>query len=83
MRPRTTSAPGRSRTARCCIQEILPNGAAENAGLLEGDELVLIQAGKVAPQELDKAERFINSQPEGRILIYTVRSGRGGSSGCR
>jgi serine phosphatase RsbU (regulator of sigma subunit) len=58
---------------RVLIQDILPNGAAENAGLLEGDELVLIQYRKVAPQELDKVERFINSQPEGRILIYTVR----------
>jgi serine phosphatase RsbU (regulator of sigma subunit) len=59
------------------IQEILPNGAAENAGLLEGDELVLIQYRKVLPEELDKSERFINSQPEGRILVYTVkRDGR-------
>jgi sigma-B regulation protein RsbU (phosphoserine phosphatase) len=59
------------------IQEILPNGAAENAGLLEGDELILIHGRKVAAPELDKAARFINAQPEGRILVYTVkREGR-------
>ena len=29
------------------IQEILPNGAAEDAGLLEGDELLLIHGHKV------------------------------------
>ena len=59
------------------IQEILPNGAAENAGLLEGDELLLIHGRRVTYQDLDKAERFINSQPEGRILLYTVkREGR-------
>ena len=59
------------------IQEILPNGVAENAGLLEGDELTLVHGRKVAPQDVDQAKRFINSQPSGRILIYTVkRSGR-------
>jgi len=59
------------------IQEILPNGAAENAGLLEGDELVMIQYRKVTPPTLDQAVRFINNQPEGRILVYTVkRDGR-------
>ena len=59
------------------IQEILPNGAAEEAGLLEGDELLLIHGRKVVATELNKAKRFINSQPEGRILVYTVkREGR-------
>jgi serine phosphatase RsbU (regulator of sigma subunit) len=59
------------------IQEILPNGAAEDAGLLEGDELVLIHGRQVRPRELDQAQRFINGQPEGRILVYTVkRDGR-------
>ena len=55
------------------IQEILPNGAAEEAGLLEGDELLLIHGRKVVATELNKAKRFINSQPEGRILVYTVK----------
>jgi serine phosphatase RsbU (regulator of sigma subunit) len=59
------------------IQELLPNGAAENAGLLEGDELLLIHGRKVTVQAVDSIERFINSQPEGRILVYTVkRDGR-------
>jgi serine phosphatase RsbU (regulator of sigma subunit) len=62
---------------RVLIQEILPNGAAENAGLLEGDELIMVHGRKISAQALDQTERFINSQPEGRILIYTVkREGR-------
>jgi len=65
------------RSGHVLIQEILPNGAAEEAGLLEGDELVLIHGRVVRAPELDQAQRFINSQPEGRILIYTVkREGR-------
>jgi serine phosphatase RsbU (regulator of sigma subunit) len=60
---------------RVIVQEVLPNGTGENSGLLEGDELLLIHGRKVVPQELDKALRFVNSQPEGRILIYTVRRG--------
>ena len=55
------------RDRRVTIQEILPRGAAQEAGLLEGDELILIHGRKVLPQELGKAERFINSQPAGRI----------------
>lgn len=58
---------------RVVIQEVLPYGAAETAGLLEGDELLLVHGRKVAYQDLDKTLRFMNSQPEGRILIYTVR----------
>jgi len=59
------------------LQQILPDGAAENAGLLEGDELLLIHGRKVTAPELDKAQKFINTQPEGRILVYTVkRDGR-------
>ena len=62
---------------RVLIQEILPNGVAEEAGLLEGDELLLIHGRKVEAAKLDHAQRFINSQPQGRILVYTVlREGR-------
>ena len=60
---------------RVLIQEVLPDGASETAGLLEGDELVLIHGRQVRAQELDKAQRFITSQPEGRILVYTVKRG--------
>ena len=55
------------------IGEILPGGAAEQSGLREGDELLLIHGHRITPQDLDKAHRFINGQPEGRVLIYTVR----------
>ena len=59
------------------IQEILPNGVAEDAGLLEGDELLLIHGRPVQYAKLDRAQRFINDQPQGRILVYTVlREGR-------
>ena len=57
------------------IREILPDGVAEEAGLLEGDELVKIQ-GRTFPPTLAgtlEAQRFINSKPEGTILAYTVR----------
>lgn len=61
------------------IREILPNGVAEEAGLLEGDELVKIQGRAYEPtlEGTLKAQRFINGKPEGAILIYTVkRQGR-------
>lgn len=55
------------------IAEILPNGVAEIANLLEGDELIQIQGRKVTPRTLQRAQAFINSQPEQRVLAYTVR----------
>lgn len=61
------------------IREILPEGVAEDAGLLEGDELLKIQGRAYEPtlEGTLKAQRFINSKPEGSILIYTVkRQGR-------
>ena len=64
---------------RIVIREILPEGVAEEAGLLEGDELVKIQGHAYEPtvEGTLKAQRFINSKPEGTILVYTVkRQGR-------
>ena len=61
------------------IREILPEGVAEEAGLLEGDELVKIQGRAYEPtaEGTFKAQRFINGKSEGTILIYTVkRQGR-------
>ena len=58
---------------RVLIREILPNGVAEDAGLLEGDELLLIHGRRVEGGKLAHARRFINDQPQGRILVYTVR----------
>ncbi len=61
------------------IREILPDGVAEEAGLLEGDELVKIQGRAFEPtiEGTLKAQRFINEKPEGAYLIYTVkRQGR-------
>jgi serine phosphatase RsbU (regulator of sigma subunit) len=57
------------------IREILPDGVAEEAGLLEGDELVRIQGRAYEPtlEGTLKAQRFINGKPEGTILIYTVK----------
>lgn len=61
------------------IREILPDGVAEEAGLLEGDELVKIQ-GRSFPATLEgtlRAQRFINEKPAGAYLAYTVkRQGR-------
>lgn len=61
------------------IREILPEGVAEEAGLLEGDELVKIQGRAFEPtlEGTLKAQRFINAKAEGTILIYTIkRQGR-------
>ncbi|GLH66590.1 SpoIIE family protein phosphatase [Geothrix edaphica] len=61
------------------IREILPDGVAEEAGLLEGDELVKIQGRAFEPtlEGTLKAQRFINAKSQGTILIYTVkRQGR-------
>jgi serine phosphatase RsbU (regulator of sigma subunit) len=61
------------------IREILPDGVAEEAGLLEGDELIRIQGRGYEGTRIGvaKAQKFINSKPEGTILIYTVkRQGR-------
>jgi serine phosphatase RsbU (regulator of sigma subunit) len=61
------------------IREILPDGVAEEAGLLEGDELVAIQGHRFAPtpKGTTEAQRYINNRREGTILIYTVvRHGR-------
>ena len=57
------------------IREILPDGVAEEAGLLEGDELLKIQGHPYEPtvEGTLKAQRFINGKPEGTILIYTVK----------
>ncbi len=59
---------------RIIIREILPDGVAEEAGLLEGDQLLAIQGHRFAatPQGLAEAQRYINNRREGTILIYTV-----------
>lgn len=59
------------------IREILPNGVAEEAGLLEGDVLKAISGRKVTPKTLGDAQNRINEEGEGRILVYTLeREGR-------
>ncbi len=59
------------------IREILPNGVAEEAGLLEGDVLVAISGRKVTPKTLIDTQNRINQEGEGRILVYTLeREGR-------
>ena len=62
----------RGQGRRVLIAEILPNGVAEEAGLLDGDELLFIHGRKADAKHLTVAQRFINDQPDGRILIYTV-----------
>jgi serine phosphatase RsbU (regulator of sigma subunit)/MFS family permease len=65
----------RVENGRIVIREILPDGVAEEAGLLEGDELIKIQGRTYEPtlEGTLKAQRFINGKPEGTILIYTVK----------
>lgn len=59
---------------RIMIREILPGGVAEEAGLLEGDQLVAIQ-GKVFKGNgagVREAQSLINARTEGTVLVYTV-----------
>lgn len=57
------------------IFEILPEGVAEEAGLLEGDELLKIQGRRVLPTNagLGAAQALIDSKEEGTVLSYTIR----------
>lgn len=55
------------------IREILPDGVAEQAGILEQDELLAIQGRPVNSRTKDEIRRFINDQPKGKQLSYTVR----------
>ena len=55
------------------IQEILPDGVAEAAGILEGDELQAIQGRPVTARTMEEARRFINDQPKGKEVLYQVR----------
>jgi serine phosphatase RsbU (regulator of sigma subunit) len=59
------------------IREVLPNGVAEEAGLLDGDLLMSIQGHKLAgtPQGLQQAQSLINSKSEGTVLSYAVKRG--------
>jgi serine phosphatase RsbU (regulator of sigma subunit) len=65
----------RVENGKIVIREILPDGVAEEAGLLEGDELLKIQGRAYEPTHEGtlKAQRFINGKPEGTILIYSVQ----------
>ena len=60
---------------RVVISEILPGGVAEEAGILEGDQLLSIQ-GHPIPGTLDgirEAQNLINSKSEGTVLSYAVQ----------
>jgi serine phosphatase RsbU (regulator of sigma subunit) len=59
------------------IREVLPDGVAEQAGILDGDELIAIQGKptKASRTGINEAQRFINSKEEGTVLLYAVRRG--------
>ena len=64
---------------RIVISEILPGGVAEEAGLLEGDQLLSIQGHRIpgTAEGTLEAQTLINSKAEGTILSYAVqRKGR-------
>jgi serine phosphatase RsbU (regulator of sigma subunit) len=61
------------------ISEILPGGVAEEAGILEGDQLISIQGHPITGtvQGTLEAQALINSKSEGTVLSYAVeRKGR-------
>ena len=60
---------------RVVISEILPGGVAEEAGILEGDQLLSIQGHRI-PGTLEgirEAQNLINSKSEGTVLSYAVQ----------
>lgn len=71
---RVQTIPGQ-KGARVIIRELIPDGVTEQAGVLEGDELVAIQGKKVEPTIPGTlvAQQQINDQAEGRVLLYTLR----------
>ncbi|HEU4952400.1 MAG TPA: SpoIIE family protein phosphatase [Holophagaceae bacterium] len=56
------------------ITEILPGGVAEEAGLLEGDQLLSIQGHRVpaTAEGTQEAQALINAKSEGTVLSYAV-----------
>lgn len=66
---------GKITVQKVIIKEVLPDGVTEQAGILDGDELLEIQGTKVAATGagLTAAQRIINSKAEGRIVVYKVR----------
>ena len=64
---------------RVVISEILPGGVAEQAGILEGDQLISIQGHRIpgSVEGTTEAQNLINSKTEGTVLSYAVeRKGR-------
>ncbi len=64
---------------RVVISEILPGGVAEEAGILEGDQLISIQGHRISGtfEGIGEAQTLINSKSEGTVLSYAVqRKGR-------
>ncbi|HJV22331.1 MAG TPA: PDZ domain-containing protein, partial [Holophagaceae bacterium] len=59
------------------IREVLPNGVAEEAGLLDGDQLLSIQGHKLQGTlaGLQQAQSIINAKSEGTVLSYAVKRG--------
>lgn len=66
---------GKINVPKVIIKEVLPDGVAEQAGILDGDELLEVHGSKVVPtqESLLAAQRIINSKPEGRVVVYKVR----------
>ncbi|HTL98511.1 MAG TPA: SpoIIE family protein phosphatase [Holophagaceae bacterium] len=65
----------RVQNGKIIIAEILPEGVAEEAGLLEGDQLLSIQGHRLAgsDQGTREAQDLINSKSEGTVLSYAVQ----------
>ncbi|HJW08213.1 MAG TPA: SpoIIE family protein phosphatase [Holophagaceae bacterium] len=59
------------------IRQVLPNGVAEEAGLLDGDILLSIQGHKLpgTPQGVQQAQSIINAKSEGTVLSYAIKRG--------
>jgi serine phosphatase RsbU (regulator of sigma subunit) len=60
---------------RVVISEILPGGVAEEAGILEGDQLISIQGHRIpgTVQGTRDAQNLINSKSDGTVLSYAVQ----------
>lgn len=60
---------------RVLIQEVLPGGAADQAGIRAGDTLVAIQGKRVTPRNFASMAHGLNDRSAGAVLIYRIQRG--------
>ncbi len=62
-------------TNKILIQQVLPEGAAEKAGLLAKDEIVTIDKNMVKGMELEEIVSFLRGDPGTKVTVTVIREG--------